>query len=317
MNARHLIESDLNLLVIFEAIYIERSLTRAGRRVNLTQSAVSHALSRLRDMFDDALFIRQGKHMEPTSLASGLYPDVSRALSMLESVVFDRDRFNPARSQREFTLGMGDYGVVVLLPSLLERIRRLAPGICLRIRQTTIENREELLSEGGIDALIGIEQPYGRHIRYCRLLEDRDVLIVRRGHPEFKEGITKEQYQQAEFISLCLKDSSGDPLDMYVNFGRAGRNIVLTIEQETLIPKLVAGSDCIAHIGERVARECIHGLPLNILPVPLPDTRFMLNLYWNAAQERDPGNMWLREQIKQIAQEITATEKDTLQDLTV
>ncbi len=309
MNARHLSEADLNLLIIFDSIYKERSLTKAGKRINLTQSAVSHALSRLRDMFDDPLFIRQGKSMEPTSLATELYPNIGQALHLLESALFERNAFHPATAQREFSVGMGDYGVVVLLPLLLKRIHKQAPGVHLRIRQTTIENREALLSEGELDALIGIEQPYGRHIRYSRLFQDRDVLIVRQGHPTIAHTISKDQYYSAEFISLCLTGSSGDPLDMYINFGRLGRNIVLTVEQETLIPKLVAASDCIAHIGERLAREIVSGLPVNILPVPLPDTQFTLNLYWSAGVDTEPGNMWLREQIQQAAFDLTASEE--------
>ena len=180
---------DLNLVRVFVAIYQEKSLTRTGERLNLTQSAISHALSRLRSALGDRLFERRGARMLPTAMARDVFPGLESGLRRMEAVLADGGRFDPAVSRRIFRLGMNDYSTSILLPRLMARLRREAPGLRLRIRQTTLEERQAFLMDGTVELLTGCDQDLGPGVARDRLFMDRDVVVVPEGHPDRKSVV--------------------------------------------------------------------------------------------------------------------------------
>ncbi len=302
---------DLNLLVVFQAVYQEKSLTRAGARLNCTASAVSHALARLRASLDDPLFIRQGNSMEPTAMAERMYADCAPALDKLMRTLYASDAFNPATAPRAFTLGLNDYVASVLLPPLLRRLAVEAPSVRLVIRPSNYEHREALLIDGALDLLLGCNQKYGATIHREFLFADRDVCIVRSDHPRIGDTLSYEAYLAAPCIALSLSDSGADAIASYLDQKGLKRNVAHTVSQELTLPGLVAGSDFIANLAGRVASDFARRLPLRILPVPLPQTDFAIYQYWHASQERDPAHQWLRRVIQDIAASLPDPDSDT------
>lgn len=296
MNDMRLRDIDLNLLTVFQAVFQEKSLTRAGERLNLTPSAVSHALGRLRDAFGDRLFVRRGAAMVPTALAERLFPGIEASLKLLAATLADRGTFDPFTSTRIFRLGMNDYAARVLLPRVMARLRREAPRVRLRVRQSTLEERRTFLEEGTVDLLVGCEQDLGPNIRRDHLFSDRDVVVVPEGHPALGPSFGPEERARTPFISLALSDGRADPLAVVA--GSAGEGeVALAVEQELAIPALVAATGCAARLAERLALAVDAAGPVRIVRGVWPEEEFSVFLYRSAADDGDPGGQWLREVI--------------------
>jgi LysR family transcriptional regulator, mexEF-oprN operon transcriptional activator len=298
MNAVRLRELDLNLLRVFLTVYQEKSLTRAGERLNLTQSAVSHALGRLRGAFGDRLFVRRGAAMAPTALAERLFPGLETSLKLLSTTLADRGSFDPSTSTRIFRLGMNDYAARILLPRLMARLVREAPNMRLRVRQSTLEERRAFLEEGTVDLLVGCEQDLGPGIVRDRLFSDRDVVVVPVGHPALEPSFGPEEQAVTPFISLALSDGSADPLHVVAGGGGGDEGrVALVVEQELAIPALVAATGCAARLAGRLATVLDEAAQLRIVRGVWPETEFSVYLYRHAAGDFDPGRQWLREVI--------------------
>ncbi len=207
MSKTNLPNIDLNLLVILDKIFTERSLTMAGNKLFMSQSAVSHALSKLRDHFDDRLFIRQGNNMEPTPLCMTLHQNLSPSLINILQSLEDRGDFNPETSKRTFCLGLSDYLCKLLLPIILRELDKQAPDISIRIVQTTYEQRTAMLKSGKLDLFLGCSREYGAGVQKEKLFEDREVCIVRQGHKVKGPVMTEDELANSEFAALSLSES--------------------------------------------------------------------------------------------------------------
>ena len=298
----NLADFDLNLLVIFEAIYREKNLTRAGQRLNLSQPAISHALNRLRSAFDDPLFVRHGYRMEPTPLSEELKGNVKKILELTSRTLEDRGPFDPFRSTRTFHIGMQDYPMLVVLPRLLKMINEVAPNISIRTFHLSIENRKKALEEGKLDMVIGVRQDFGSSIFQQYLFRDREICIMRKDHPVQEKGLTLENYLNCEFVGLSVSDLKEAQIDVKLKEKGLRRKIRLTVENEVTIPQLVSQSDFLANIAELVANEFLGWLPVQGLPIPLELEEVEFFQYWHARHQKDPGHAWLRKVIKQAIQ---------------
>ena len=298
----NLADFDLNLLVIFDAIYKEKNLTRAGQRLNLSQPAISHALNRLRSAFDDPLFVRHGYRMEPTPLTEELKENIKKVLELTERTLEDRGPFDPYRSTRTFHIGMQDYPMMVVLPKLLRFIKEQAPNIRIRTFHLTMENRKTALEDGKLDMVIGVRQDFGSSIFQQYLFRDREVCIVRQDHPTVKEDLSLEDYLESEFVGLSFSDVKQARIDRKLKEMGHKRKVRLTVENEVTIPQLVSQSDYLANIAELVAKEYVSWLPIKMLQLPIEIEDFEFYQYWHARHQKDPGHSWLRKLIKQTIQ---------------
>lgn len=304
MSKTNLPNIDLNLLVILDSIYRERSLTLAGRKLFLTQSAVSHALSRLRDHFEDRLFIRRGNSMEPTPLCRKLHHSISPCIKSILQSLEDRGEFNPATSRRTFCIGMSDYLCRLLLPEILRRSATEAPEISIRIVQPTYEKRGEMLKNGKLDIFLGCSREYGAGVLKERLFKDREVGIVRKDHPVNGEMMTEEELRQCEFAALSLSESGLGFLEDFLYRKGVQRRIKVVVQQETVIPSLVENSDLVGTLAERLARMYTENGKIRIVRLPLQDTSFEIFQHWHSVSNEDPAHKWLRSVIKQTAERI-------------
>ena len=183
----HIEQLDLNLLVVFHAVYVEGGVTRAAEKLHLTQPAISHALGRLRDLLGDPLFVRNGRALVATPRARDLIVPVQRALRGLELAIDQGKRFDPRTTERSFTIGLRSPSEAILLQPLMLRLARIAPGAKLATVSFRRHALETDLASGSMDLALDVLLPHGETIRHQRAILDRLVVLVRRGHPVRKK----------------------------------------------------------------------------------------------------------------------------------
>lgn len=285
----------LHLLVVLHALLAERSVTRAARRLNLTQPAVSQALARARRLFDDPLFLRTGQQMIPTSRALSLFDELEGWM-LTTRAILDRGDFDPATEYREFQIGSNDLSELLLLPGVIAAIRRDAPNITLSLRSVEsapLTGRE--VRDGRVDLILaGISPPAGFIER--PLYEDHFVLLARRGHPVLHGRLTVPAFAALP-QALVSPQGSGNrgPVDeALANLGLA-RTVFLSTTRFTSLPALLSQSDLIAAVPSRFARypETLAVCEARELPFAAP--HFTMRLAWHPRFETDPAHRWLRE----------------------
>ena len=292
---------DLNLLVILDTIFTERSLTLAGNKLFMTQSAVSHALSKLRHHFDDRLFVRRGNIMEPTLLCKTIHRNIAPSLKTIYQSLADRGEFDPSSSKRTFNLGLSDYLCILLLPGILNIIETRAPEISIRIMQTTYEKRTEMLQNGKLDVFLGCPRDYGAGVLKEKLFEDREVCVVRKDHAIQGRVMNEEEMADSEFAALSLSESGLGFLEDYLYRKGVHRKIKIVLQQETVIPALVENSDLVGSVAQRLAEIYATEGRLRIVRMPLENTEFEVSQHWHSLNDNDPAQQWIRSVIKEVA----------------
>lgn len=300
MNHMNLADFDLNLIIVFDAIYREKNLTFAGQRLRLTQPAMSHALARLRTAFNDPLFVRHGREMLPTTLAQELSRNLQEIIELAQKTLENLGSFDPKSSTRTFHIAMQDYPMIVLLPKLLQQIRSSAPHMGIRIFHLNLENRRMALDDGKIDLVVGARQEFGNNIYQQYLFSDHEVCVLREGHPVIREGMTFDEYIEAEFIGLGTSEFDLEAIDKRLTEMGHKRKIRVIVEQEAAIPHLVSTTDFLANVAELVAKEYVHWLPIKILPIPTESFQFDILQYWHVRNHLDPAHNWLRKNLKEV-----------------
>lgn len=297
----HFDRIDLNLFKVFEAVMREGGITAAARTLNLSQPAVSHALARLREAVGDPLFERQGRAMVATPMARSLAGPVREALGGLENTLRTLDRFDPATARRRFTVAMRPQLEEQLLPPVIRRLGREAPGIDLTSTPVDWRNMAASLADGTLDLAIDVAGPLGPDIRRRRLRDERTVVLARRGHPLLGRGpraLDLAAYLQAEHIRVSLRRHRPGLED--VELARLGleRRIRLRCQNHSAACRIVSQTDLLLTMAEPYARIVNEPYGNRIVPAPIPFPPMDSYLYWHAGAEEDPANRWLRRMIR-------------------
>jgi DNA-binding transcriptional LysR family regulator len=294
----HISKVDLNLFTVLDAIYAEGSITRASQKMNLTQPAISHALNRLRQLFDDPLFERQGHVMTPTPLARSIIEPVRRALRGFEVTLSGAARFEAASSERSFALAVRDVLEASVLPPLMAGMAQAAPAITLNTAQVSRRDLEGELAAGTLDAAIDILLPLSNDIRRAHLAGDKTVVVVRRGHPLVKRRkLTLETYLALEHIQSSSRRRGPGLEDVELSRQGLQRRIRLRGQHYFAACRVVSQTDLALTMPERLARIINPQFDNQILPFPLAMPSLDIYLYWHASVDADPANTWLRQQI--------------------
>lgn len=295
---------DLNLLVAFDALLAERNVTRAAAKIGLSQSAMSHALSRLRELFEDPLLVRTPRGMLPTARAEELTGPIRRALEEIERALRERPSFDPSAAERAFTIATSDYIELVLLPRLVGRISKEAPGVDLHVRPLP-EDAERALAEGKIDLALVVVEVGGPSIHKQRLFDERFVCAVREGHPVVKRKLSLEQYTSLPHALIAPRGVrvGGFVDDALAKLGKK-RRVAVTVPHFLIAPHVVAASDLVLTLAERIARACSTYLPLRLVEPPIDVPGFSVSLFWHERQQYDPGATWLRSLITDVCADI-------------
>lgn len=290
---------DLNLLIAFDILVEERSVTRAARRLNLTQSATSAALKRLRDAMQDEILVQHGKKMIPTPHALRLAPEVSAAIAQLRSLISASSAFDPRTSTRQFRIEASDYITTVLLVPLLSVLAREAPGIRLDISLPT-EGSSERISNGDIDLLLTPEDFMPPEHPRELLFEERHVVVGWSGNPVMQRIMTEEDFFAAGHVAVRISGRDTFIESALRKYGER-RCIEVTAPSFIQAPWLLPGTNRLALMHERLATLVATRLSLSIAesPIELPVMREMMQFH--TARSNDAALGWLRKQFLAVA----------------
>jgi len=290
---------DLNLLVALDALLQEESVSRSGRKIGLSQPAMSHALSKLRGLLGDPLLVRTGGRMQLTLRAESMRHGVRDALDRVKEV-FVSDAFVPGSSTRTFRVFMSDYASNLILSPLSKAVRRSAPGVRIEVhlwRGIAADSEES----GRIpDAVVACQTRDLPGFYRQRLFTDRDVCAMRRGHPLHGKKFNLKAFLEGPHVAVAAVEFSADPVDVWLQEVGSPRSVAVTVPHYIDALHLVAQTDLIAVIPERLVRAYSSALQLAIKAVPLDVGNFDEYLLHSARTHADPGCIWLRELIKSL-----------------
>jgi DNA-binding transcriptional LysR family regulator len=306
MNKIDLRRADLNLLVVFQVLHAERHVGRAAQRLALTQSATSHALSRLRELFGDPLFVRHPKGVEPTARALALAPGIADILNRTQSLLASPS-FDPSVAS-SFAIATIDLTVPTIIVPLMERLRRVAPSIDLRIVPLVREDVVAAFDRQEIDmALLNFPEPPARIAR-VPVLKDRYVGIARRGHPAFKrKQITATAYAALPHLLFSPRgDATGFIDEPLVQLTGRRRRVAMTIPHVLAAPSIIARTDLVTVIAERIGRLYARELDLIIFDPPIKLPEFTINMLTSAARTSDPALQWLQRQVMAVCNSVSS-----------
>lgn len=285
-------ETDLNLFIAFDVIYTEKNLTKAGQVLGITQPAVSNALSRLRELFGDDLFIRTSKGMIPTPVANQIIKDVRSALSLIQNTISETEKFDPSIAEMTFKISIGDSSEYRLLPLLIKELAEIAPKIKVETYLTPRKEAPRELASGTIDFSIDPPVHSDPHLRHEKIYEEDYVMIVRKDHPilNLKE-ITIEDYLKLSHIHISNRKTGLGHVDMALYRLGLSRDISLRAQHFLVAPYIVEQSDLAITTtkGFAVDRDLAwRELPFEIEPL-------ILHLYWHEAKDSDPSTKWMKD----------------------
>jgi DNA-binding transcriptional LysR family regulator len=306
---------DLNLLVALEALLEEASVGRAADRVSLSQPAMSHALKRLRTLLENPLLVRVGARMQLTARAEALRFPVRDALSRIRDLLIG-EAFEPALSARTFHLFVADNASDLLLPPLLKRLQQEAPNVSIRVQPSRGNMPEPFELARLVDVAIACVPNRFKGFYQQRLFKDRDACAVRRGHPLAARMADPEAFLHVKHVAVVGREFTEDPVDTWLREEGLARYVALTVPHYLQALHVVAQSDLIAVLPERLIRACAGILDVDALAVPLDVGTFDEYLLHPARNHADPGCVWLRNVLMEIAKSMGPMEpKQTHQKL--
>jgi DNA-binding transcriptional LysR family regulator len=288
---------DLNLFVVFNAIYTERGITRASKALNLSQSAISHALSRLRDVTGDSLFIREGNTVTPTAVAHDLVGPIRRALAEFEGSLSQLKTFDPKFSKREFKIGIHRLIEMTAIPELMNEIRTTAPNVTISAVRHHRADFQMLLTTGALAAVVDTHLPLAHNIHHQYLGSGKLVVIARQGHPSINGRTSMETYLSQDHILASSRTDGIEPEDEELSRLGLQRRIKLRCQDYITACKTVSKSDMLLTIPDGFVRGVNEMFGNQVVPFPIEMPAQDIFLYWHASVQNDHANSWLRQQI--------------------
>jgi LysR family transcriptional regulator, nod-box dependent transcriptional activator len=292
---------DLNLLVALDALLSEKSVTRAASKLNITQPAMSGALARLRDYFEDPLVVQVGRHMELTPLATSLVAPVHDIILRIDSAIATEPEFQPQQSKRHFSFTASDYVIRVFLLEVLKRVQWEAPGITFEFHQSTSRVQEEL-EAGEVDFVIGPEIDVLPEHPHEVLFEDTYTVVAWAGSSVVGDTLSFDEYTALGHVVFGSQQRGTPWLERWFTrrYGDV-RRIEVMAHNFALLPDLVVGTNRIATIQTRLARQYEQSLPLKLIQPPVELPKLTEILQWNIHRDLDPASRWLRGILKEHA----------------
>ncbi len=285
---------DLNLLVVLESIYTEGGITAAAKKLHLTQPAISHSLGRLRDLFEDPLFVREGRSMVPTPLARNLIDPLRRSLRGLEATLNEAERFDPATTRRHFTVGLRDVLEALLLPPLMEDVSRNAPFVDVGVVPVDRRNLENDLATGVLDAAVDILVPHSERVRRQRFAADRLVVLMRKRHPLARRPLDLATYLSLGHVVASSRQRGPGLEDLELARRGLQRRVRLRCQHYYTACCVVAVSDLILTVPKYYALNLNRHFGYRMVPLPLKLPSLDTYIYWHATAHDEPANRWLR-----------------------
>lgn len=292
---------DLNLLGVFDILMQTRSVSAAARQMNLSQPAMSSALSRLRDFFKDDILVVQGKRMYPTAFAEALIPQVRACIREVDGLLATSSTFDPATSQRTFRLIVSDYIVTAVIVPLVETLAHEAPGVRLELMLPS-NTSEAQITEGRADLFISPEQFMISDQPAELFLEEHHVIVGWRENPIFKTKLNQATLLAAGYVGVRIGDHRTPAFaDQQLNLMGIQRQIEVETSSFTSIPWLLSGTNRLAFMHERLARRMSEIFPLASVSIPFPFPVMREMIQYHRSRTTDEGLIWLRQKLHEAA----------------
>ncbi|MEZ9702482.1 LysR family transcriptional regulator [Vibrio sp. 10N.261.46.E12] len=291
--------TDLNLIPVFVAIFEERSLSRAAKRLDITQPAVSKALSRLRDVYEDTLFNRTRSGVEPTSYALALYPDMSAIINNFNATLSSaHDSFEPAKSKRSFSIACMHATDFFVLPELFSRIQQSSPGITLVVYPLTSSDYENDLSLGKYDLIIGLRPIGNTLLKHKVILTGQMKACCSSDHPRVDGNtITSEQFYAENHVAVTREVNREHVLADADIKALNKRNVVYNASSFFETFSLIEKTDCIALLPSFMESTCREKFSIRIFDLPFKFNDISISMYWHPRKNVDAAHQWLRNQV--------------------
>lgn len=286
---------DLNLLVVFNELQKHGRVSAVAQSLGISQPGVSNALARLRKLLGDELFLRTSRGMVPTPYAESLAQPIADALSALLVTLSARARFDPARSERAFVIGVNDVGETYFLPRLMRALDGAAPGVTIRTVRTTSINVKDEMERGRIDLAMGFLPGLKSGFFQRKLFSQQYVCVFRRGHPLARTGVSARQFRAAEHVAIVSEGTGHGVVDEVIEQAGIRRRLRLTVPHFMAVGPVLAATDMIAVVPRRFADCACEPFGLATAPCPVKIPESVINVFWHARSHREPANQWLRQ----------------------
>lgn len=312
---------DLNLLKVFDAVFEDRNLVLAGRRLNLSQSAVSHALTRLREVVGDDLFLRTGKGMAPTARATEMAPVLRDALRRIEATL-GAEPFSPTQSTRRFVIAANDHVTAVIVARLARELREAARGIDLVIRPSTRLDLAEQIDLGRIDLAIGIFSQVPPRLNSRTLITQGEVILMPKGHPAARRKLTLADLAKYPLVTISVGGQEEGAVDGFIlerglarqsemfdrhaleealaEIGKVPR-LRVTVPHSLALPALLRDSDMLSIVPASLAKALTRSGELLLRAPPYPAGTTTTRAVWHRRNDHDSAHAWLRDAVAAAA----------------
>ena len=283
----------LRLLRLFDVVYRTRNISRTADELRTTQPSVSLSLGRLRQTFNDPLFVRVGATMQPTSRAEDLIRAVREVLRIAGDHFVERALFDPETSDRRFVLHMADPAQTILMPRLVGRASHCAPRVRLRVREIA-EDSQSVLADGAVDLIVGFLAREADDLRQYKLHNEHYVCIARVDHPRIGAALSLEAFKSEFHIVTAIAGTGHTHVEPGFGRLRAEANIALEVASYFAVGETVAQTDLIAVVPSRLAAQLAAHGRVKSYDLPIASPTFQVRQYWHARNHNDAGNQWLR-----------------------
>lgn len=291
---------DLNLFVVFDALYQEQSVTRVAANLNLTQPAVSNALSRLRKLFDDPLFVRSPEGMLPTPVADNVVSDIRKALSLLGRSVTVNARFEPIHSEKVFRLGMNDLAESLLLPHLRLAVQKAAPNITIQSYYVDRATATEDLKAGSLDLLLDTPAVNAKEFGHQALGELQYVVAMRQEHPLAQQLLSLPAYLDNDHLHVSSRRKGRGQMDIALHGLGKRRRIKMRVQSYLVASQITKETDLLWTAPKVLADKT----DLYLSPLPFKTEPLSWNLYWHKNAELDPASQWIRQIMAEVTRDV-------------
>ena len=296
---------DLNLMIAFNALISHRHVTKAGEAIGRSQPAMSNALARLRDLFQDQLLIKSGNHMKPTPRALEILPQVQIALNQLENAINGNIKFDPLNTKRDFTIAMVENAAFILLPLLTPYLFKNAPNININIIGVTNIRGTQLVEAERCDMAIDLlPKNVSRQIKKLRLYRENFICMTRPAHPIFSMRPSLNNYLSFKHIAVHPSEGSASSVDNALKSIGQSRRVAIKLPYSLIVNLMINGSDLIATLPKRNALFFAKEKNLPTLDVPFKIPGFDIYMLWHSRLNDDPAHKWLRTIIEEISANI-------------
>ncbi|MFC0410207.1 LysR family transcriptional regulator [Roseomonas elaeocarpi] len=292
---------DLNLMPIFIALMEERSVTRAAERLGMTQPALSNALSRLRATLQDQLFIRERYGIQPTPVALALAPAIAEAVARLDEAVLGQQEFDPASAERLLTVAPNGYVEFALVPALVARLRRDAPGIRLRLTPYSNDLAETGVVSGTTALVLGRIADPPDNLVVQHLMDEGLACVVRADHPEIGDSMTREQFERLRHVNVVPPGRMRAGLFQALAQQQLRREVAISVTNFFAVAEMVAVTDYCATLPGLICRRLARDPRLKVLPPPVDLGTFPVEMAWHVRYRHDAAHRWLRTLIGEVA----------------